>query len=93
MNPSLYSFFDCRIHPRDLGTPDVERFLSDRAVKPKVSASIRRQPLNVTVFQYRQVIDKPLDGKIGAVRSGNRRKDVFKQVRQKLYKSSLFLLS
>ncbi len=62
-------FFDCKKHPRDLGAREVERFLSELAVKEKVSASTQRQALNALVFLYREVLDQPLDGEIQAVRS------------------------
>lgn len=62
-------FFDSKVHSRDLGAGDVERFLSDLAVRGKVSASTQRQALNALVFLYRQVLDKPLEGEIQPVRS------------------------
>ncbi|MCK5405456.1 MAG: phage integrase N-terminal SAM-like domain-containing protein, partial [Desulfobulbaceae bacterium] len=43
-------FFDRKTHPRDLGLKDVERFLSDLAVKQEVSSSTQRQALNAIVF-------------------------------------------
>lgn len=67
-------FFGDKTHPRALGSRDVERFLSDLAVKRKVSASTQRQALNALVFLYREVLDKPLDGKIQPVRSKKRPK-------------------
>lgn len=62
-------FFERKVHPRDLGARDVERFLSDLAVRGKVSASTQRQALNALVFLYREVLDKPFDGTIQPVRS------------------------
>lgn len=69
-------FFGGKTHPRDLGVRDVERFLSDLAVKQKVSASTQRQALNAIVFLYREVLDKPLDGKITPCRAKKRPKTV-----------------
>ena len=43
-------FFGGKAHPRDLGLKDVERFLSDLAVKQEVSSSTQRQALNAIVF-------------------------------------------
>lgn len=54
----------------------MERFLSDLAVKRKVSASTQRQALNAIVFLYREVLDKPLDGKIAPVRAKKKPKIV-----------------
>lgn len=65
-------FFENKMHPRDLGPRDVERFLSDLAVRGKVSASTQRQALNALVFLYRQVLDKPLDDRIQPTRSKKR---------------------
>ncbi len=57
-------FFGGKTHPRNLGVRDVERFLSDLAVKREVSSSTQRQALNAIVFLYREVLGKPLDGKM-----------------------------
>jgi len=65
-------FFGGKTHPGDLGVSDVERFLSDLAVKREVSASTQRQALNALIFLYRDVLDTPLDGKIQPVRSKKR---------------------
>ncbi|MCF6248738.1 MAG: integron integrase [Desulfobacula sp.] len=62
-------FFGNKIHPRDLSSHHIERFLSDLAVKRKVSASTQHQALNALVFLYRDVLDIPLDGKIQPIRS------------------------
>jgi integron integrase len=69
-------FFGGKTHPRDLGARDVERFLSDLAVKRKVSTSTQRQALNAIVFLYREVLDKPLDGKIAHIRAKKKQKTV-----------------
>ncbi|MFH2057574.1 MAG: integron integrase [Pseudomonadota bacterium] len=65
-------FFGGKIHPRDLGYRDVERFLSDLTITGKVSVSTQRQALNALVFLYREVLNLPLDGKIQPVRSKKR---------------------
>ena len=62
-------FFNCQTHPAKLGFRDIERFLSYLAVERKVAASTQRQALNALVFLYRDVLDKPLEGKIQPVRS------------------------
>ena len=62
-------FFGGKTHPRDLGIKDVECFLSDLAVKQQVSSSTQRQALNAIVFLYREVLHKPIDGKIGHTRA------------------------
>ena len=62
-------FYNWKIHPRNLTSRDVERFLSDLAVRQKVAASTQRQAMNAIVFLYRDVLDIPLEGKIQAIRS------------------------
>ncbi len=62
-------FFGSKIHPKDLDSQHVERFLSNLVTQGKVSASTQRQALNAIVFLYREVLDLPLDGKISPIRS------------------------
>lgn len=69
-------FFGGKTHPKDLDIRDVERFLSDLAVNQKVSSSTQRQALNAIVFLYREVLHKPLDGKIAHIRSKKKPKTV-----------------
>ena len=69
-------FFGGKTHPRDLGAKDVERFLTDLAVKQAVAASTQRQALNAIVFLYRDVLDKSLEGKIAHIRAKRKPKTV-----------------
>ena len=62
-------YFGGKCHPRTLGAKHVERFLSHLAEKEKVAVSTQKQALNALVFLYRNVLDKPLEGKIAPVRS------------------------
>lgn len=58
-------------HPRELGGPEVERFLSRLAVEGNVSPSTQNQALSALLFLYRQVlgVDLPwLDGVVRAKR-------------------------
>mgnify|MGYP000879189243 CR=1 FL=1 len=43
-------------HPRDLGADDVERFLSDLAIRGGVAASTQNQALSALLFLYREVL-------------------------------------
>jgi integron integrase len=62
-------FHGCR-HPLELGAGEVTAFLSDLAVRGRVSASTQNQALQALVFLYRCVLDRPLpDGAITAVRA------------------------
>jgi len=65
----MFVFFGTKMHPRDPGARDVERFLSYLTINGKVSASTQRQVLNALVFLYREVLNLPLDGKIQPIRS------------------------
>jgi site-specific recombinase XerD len=58
-------------HPRDMGGPEVERFLSSLAVQGRVAASTQNQALSALLFLYRQVlaVDLPwLDNVVRAKR-------------------------
>lgn len=61
-------FYNYKIHPKDMGAPEVEQWLSHLATKALVAASTQRQALNAIVFLYRDVLDIEL-GRIAAVRS------------------------
>jgi integron integrase len=43
-------------HPRDMGAPEVEAFLSMLATERRVSASTRNQTLSALLFLYREVL-------------------------------------
>jgi integron integrase len=47
-------------HPSEMGPTEVETFLTDLAVKGKVSASTQNQALNAIVFLYRAVLQREL---------------------------------
>ncbi|MBL0162508.1 MAG: integron integrase [Xanthomonadales bacterium] len=47
-------------HPRDMGAIEVERFLTDLAVKSQVSASTQNQALSALLFLYREVLREEL---------------------------------
>src|SRR5688572_1713605 len=56
-----YIFFHQKRHPREMGAPEVQAFLSDLAVNQKVSASTQNQALNALVFLYHEVLHQPLE--------------------------------
>lgn len=62
-------FFGGKTHPKELGTKDVERFLSHLTSDRNVAASTQRQALNALVFLYKEVLQLPLEGKIAPKRS------------------------
>src|SRR5512138_710834 len=51
-----YILFHGKRHPREMGTPEVSRFLSDLAVRGRVAASTQNQALNALLFLYREVL-------------------------------------
>jgi integron integrase len=55
-----YVNFHGRKHPREMGAPEVEAFLTHLAVGAKVSASTQNQALQALLFLYRHVLDVEL---------------------------------
>ncbi len=55
-------------HPRDMGAPEIEDFLTHLAVAGHVAASTQNQALNALVFLYAQVLEIEL-GRFDAVRA------------------------
>ena len=62
-------FFDFKIHPRDMGKPEIEKYLSYLAGNDKVAISTQQQALNAIAFLYRHVLDQPIDGFIEPVKA------------------------
>lgn len=58
-------------HPRTMGAPEVERYLTHLATEVKVSPSTHKQALAAILFLYREVlgIDLPWMGEIGRPRT------------------------
>lgn len=50
-----FIFFHKKRHPRDMGAPEVEAFLSALATERNVSASTQNQALAALLFLYREV--------------------------------------
>ena len=55
-----YIAFHGRRHPRDLGAPALEAFLTHLAVEGKVSAATQNQALQALLFLYRRVLSVDL---------------------------------
>lgn len=64
-----FILFHDRRHPRELGGPAVERFLTSLAVDQKVSASTQNQALSAILFLYREVLEVELPWLDGVVRA------------------------
>jgi integron integrase len=56
-------------HPKDLREPEVVEFLTNLAVKRRVSASTQNQALNALVFFYKHVLQDPLGDITQSVRA------------------------
>jgi hypothetical protein len=55
--------------PSEMGSTEIEQFLSHLAVAAKVSASTQNQAFNALIFLYRNVLKKELDQSIDAIRA------------------------
>ena len=64
-----FILFHDKRHPRDLGTRDVEAFLTHLAVTRKVSASTQNQALSGLLFLYREVLGQEVPWLDGIVRA------------------------
>jgi integrase len=64
-----YIFFHNKRHPKDMGSAEIEAFLTDLAVHQKVAASTQNQALNAILFLYKEVLKQDLDLKVDAVRA------------------------
>jgi len=64
-----YIRFNNRRHPKDMGKPEIERFLSHLATKRNVSAATQNQALNAILFLYKRVLKIPVEAEIRAIRA------------------------
>ena len=64
-----FILFHGKRHPREMGEPEVARFLSYLASERRVAASTQDQALNALVFVYKAVLERPLGAVAGVVRA------------------------
>jgi hypothetical protein len=64
-----FIFFDGRKHPREMGDPQVEAFLSHLATAGRVAASTQKQTLSALLILYREAFQVDLPGLNGVVRA------------------------
>jgi site-specific recombinase XerD len=64
-----YMIFHNTHHPKDMGSADIEAFLTHPAVQHKVATSTQNQALSAPLCLYRDVIRQPLDGSSDAIRA------------------------
>jgi integron integrase len=65
------SYVQChgKRHPLEMGSAEIEAFLTDLAVNQQVAASTQNQALSALLFLYRAVLKQEFDGSIDAVRA------------------------
>jgi integron integrase len=64
-----YILFHDKRHPLEMGSAEIEAFLTDLAVNQQVAASTQNQALSALLFLYRAVLKQELDMSIDAVRA------------------------
>ena len=64
-----FIFFHGKRHPREMGGPEVEAFLSHLATEGRVAASTQNQALSALLFLYREVLEIELPWLDGVVRA------------------------
>jgi len=64
-----FIFFHGKKHPREMGGPQVEAFLSHLATVGRVAASTQNQALSALLFLYREVLQVDLPWMDGVVRA------------------------
>jgi integron integrase len=64
-----FILFHGKRHPKDMGGPEIEAFLTHLAVEGHVSASTQNQALSALLFLYRAVLHQDIDHSIDAVRA------------------------
>jgi len=64
-----YILFHGKKHPKDMGRPEIEAFLTDLAVNGNVSASTQNQAFNALLFLYKQVLNINVFNDVDALRA------------------------
>jgi integron integrase len=66
-----FILFHGKRHPREMGKPEIEAFLSHLTRNKNVSVSTQNQALNALVFLYREVLHQPFEH-LGAIERPHR---------------------
>ena len=64
-----FILFHGKRHPLEMGEREVEAFLSHLAITGNVAASTQNQAMSALLFLYKIVLDRPLRGRIDALRA------------------------
>ncbi len=70
-----FVIFHGKRHPKEMGEPEIEAFLSHLAVKEGVAPTTQNQALNALVFLFRNVLGREL-GKFKNIRWAKRRQHI-----------------
>jgi integron integrase len=64
-----FILFHQKRHPKDIGTPEVEAFLTHLATDLQVAASTQNQAFSAILFLYREVLQQDFEQPINALRA------------------------
>jgi integron integrase len=64
-----YILFHNKRHPKDMGVPEIEAFLTHLATVENVAAATQNQAFSALLFLYRHVLQIPLEDRIDALRA------------------------
>lgn len=64
-----FILFHDKRHPKDMGTKEIEEYLTHLAVKRRVASSTQNQAYSAILFLYREVLNKKLEGPIDSKRA------------------------
>jgi integron integrase len=64
-----YILFHNKRHPREMGAPEIQAFLSHLATEKNIAASTQNQALSAILFLYRHVLLTPIDIPTGLIRA------------------------
>jgi Phage integrase, N-terminal SAM-like domain len=67
-----FIFFHLKRHPREMGSAEIEAFLTDLAVRQHVASSTQMQAFNALIFLWRQLEFTSEPGSIWPVSMGKR---------------------
>ena len=56
-----FILFHEKRHPKDMGVPEVEAFITHLATRRKVAASTQTQALSAIIYLYKEILKQPLD--------------------------------
>ena len=64
-----FILFHKKRHPKDMGRPEIQAFLTHLAVEGNVAASTQNQAMSALLFLYREVLQIELDAPLDSIRA------------------------